>query len=200
MSGTLPVALEGFPSFKYTALKTPNLLIRPPKRTDWQEWLDIRTRNKDHLIPFEPAWGNGWEERRHYLARVARQEKEWREDRAYAFLIFSRYTGEMLGGVNINNIARGAARFASLGYWIDQNVQGQGVMHEALEAIIRLSFTHLKLERLNAGTLAHNTRSRKLLEKCGFTEEGFAKSYVEIEGRRQDHVLYGLTKEEYIPI
>lgn len=195
MSETPSVTLEGFPSFKHTALKTPNLMLRPPKRSDWKEWLEIRAKNQAYLAPYEPAWGPGWQERRHYLARVARQEKEWREDRAYAFLIFSRHDGTMLGGININNIARGSAKFANLGYWVAEDLQGQGIMSEALHAVIRLCFSHLKLERLNAGTLAHNTRSRKLLEKHGFEEEGFAKSYIEIEGRRQDHVLYGLLKE-----
>ena len=36
-----------------------------------------------------------------------------------------------------------------------------------------------------------------MLEKNGFVEEGFAEKYLQINGRWEDHVLFGLTRERY---
>lgn len=41
--------------------------------------------------------------------------------------------------------------------------------------------------------LPSNTRSEKLLKRCGFVVEGLAKNYLQINGRWQDHVLSSLT-------
>ncbi len=186
--------IEGFPSYKYTLIKTPRLTIRAPRKTDWKEWIEVRTNNKSHLTPFEPKWNTGWDERKYFTRKLNRQEHEWKEDNAYAFLLFERPSGELIGGININSVCRGAAQYGWLGYWIDAERQGQSLMHEGLDAIIRFGFSVLKLQRMNAATLPNNTRSRKLLERLGFEEEGLAKAYVEIEGLRQDHILYGLNK------
>ena len=48
----------------------------------------------------------------------------------------------------------------------------------------------LGLHRLEAGTLAHNTGSQRVLLKCGFTEIGLAPGYLKIAGEWQDHLLF----------
>lgn len=194
ISETHNVTIEGFPSYKYTLIKTPHLSIRTPKKTDWQDWIEVRSRNKKHLTPFEPKWNEGWDERKWFTRKLARQEKEWKEDHGYAFLLFERPSGSLIGGININNVSRGAAQYGWLGYWIDKDKEGQSLMYEGLDAILRFSFSVLKLKRMNAATLKKNARSQKLLKRLGFEEEGFAKAYVEIDGVRQDHILFGLNK------
>ena len=59
---------------------------------------------------------------------------------------------------------------------------------------VLLLFYILNLDRLNAATLEKNEKSIRLLKSKGFEEEGFARKYIEIEGRRQDHLLFGLNK------
>jgi ribosomal-protein-alanine N-acetyltransferase len=55
----------------------------------------------------------------------------------------------------------------------------------------------LRLHRVEAACLPHNTASRKLLAKSGFREEGYAREYIAIDGAFQDHVLFGLIQEEW---
>ena len=55
----------------------------------------------------------------------------------------------------------------------------------------------LDLHRVHAAFLPGNTASRRVLEKNGFAEEGFAEKYLQINGRWEDHVLFGLTRERY---
>ncbi len=171
--------------------------LRPPRLEDWPYWVEVRLRNHKHLKPFEPTWPKSCLSEDFFKRRLLRQFYEWESDRGRFFLIFKEGEESLIGGININNIFRGAAQYASLGYWIDERYEGQGYMGEALRLSIQYCFEEIGLERLNAACLDHNKRSRKLLLRAGFEEEGRAKKYMQIDGRRQDHVLYGLAAEDW---
>jgi len=53
-------------------------------------------------------------------------------------------------------------------------------------------FGTLRLHRLEAACLPHNEASMRLLESVGFVKEGYARAYLRIDGRWQDHVLFAL--------
>ena len=188
------ITIEGFPSYKYTRIKTPRLILKAPQKSDREDWVALRERNEEYLKPFEPAWGHEWHTKGMFSKRIARHEDYWKNDAGYGFHLFLRPSAQLIGAVNINHVCRGAAQYAWLGYWIDKDFEGQGLMHEALDATLRFSFSILKLHRMNAATLLNNTRSQHVLEACGFKKEGMAEKYVEINGIRQDHILYGLNK------
>lgn len=168
--------------------------MRPPDPADYASWSQVRARCRNYLQPYEPRWAEAILEPAHFDRRIARQAEEWHRGVAQAFLIFKN-DDQLIGGMNINNICRGAAQYASLGYWIDEAEQGKALMSEALQLTISYCFDELRLHRINASTLVHNERSRKLLERGGFFEEGFAKHYLQINGQWQDHILYGLPIE-----
>lgn len=178
--------LEGFRVF-----------VAPPKMEDWPGWAELRKRNREFLKPMEPLWVKDCLKKSYFERRLFKQVENWESGRAYAFLIFKKDTEGLIGGINLNNVCKGAAQFASLGYWLDKNQQGHGYMNEALSLVIAYAFTELKLHRLNAGCLQHNERSIKLLRRLGFTEEGMAKKYLNIAGQWQDHLLFGLNVEDF---
>ena len=180
-----------------TRLDGFRVYARPPRLSDWAQWADVRGDNKLILMPKEPRWPSDALTEEFFGKRVARQTRNWHEDRGYSFLLFLNDTDTLIGGVNINNVCRGAAQYASLGYWLDHRHQGAGYMTEALRLVISHGFTHLRLHRFNAGCLPENTKSIKVLERLGFKEEGFARSYLEIGGEWRDHNLYGLIVEDW---
>jgi len=183
---------------QYPTLNTDRLTLRPAVGGDYAQWKKVRTRNRAYLEPFEPEWPQNCLDQKFFLRRVLRLQEDWRQDKGYAFLIFEKDSQTLLGGININNVTRGAAQYASLGYWLDQFSQGQGYMTEAAHAVLTCAFSELHLARINAGTLPHNHKSRAMLERVGFIEEGFAKAYIQIHGKRQDHVLYGLNADDFL--
>jgi len=185
--------VEGFPSFRHTTIASPRLLLRAPRIEDFEQWRTLRKNNRDHLQPFEPTWSENWDAREAYQDSVLLQKTQWRAGRSYGFLIFDRYEDTMIGGINIDNVVRGSAQFASLGYWICKTREGDGMMSEAMDVSLTFCRHALKLARVNAATLAHNARSQTLLERFSFEKEGVAKSYLAINGTRQDHILYGLS-------
>jgi ribosomal-protein-alanine N-acetyltransferase len=70
-------------------------------------------------------------------------------------------------------------------------------MTEAVGLIIPYCFETLGLHRIHAAFLPDNRASRRVLEKNGFREEGYAEHYLQIDGKWADHVMFGLTRERY---
>jgi ribosomal-protein-alanine N-acetyltransferase len=68
---------------------------------------------------------------------------------------------------------------------------GQGYMTEALTLVCDFAFTQLNLQRIEASCLPNNEPSKAVLRHCGFEEEGYAKAYLQINGKREDHLLWG---------
>jgi len=71
-------------------------------------------------------------------------------------------------------------------------------MSEAVRIGIDYMFAEMNLHRISANYLPHNTQSAALLKRLGFTVEGFARDYVRIEGRWQDHILTSLLNPDWI--
>ncbi|MEO0785528.1 MAG: GNAT family protein [Pseudomonadota bacterium] len=177
-------------------LTSERLKIRAPERTDYTDWAMGRRISRRHLEPWEPRWPADALSRDDWNRRLKAWRTGWRNDRAYVFLIFDRSDGVLLGGISVTNVRRGPAQSASLGYWLLEEATGEGLMIEAVDRICRWGFQTLGLARLEAGTLPENVKSRNVLVRCGFAEEGLARKYLEINGERRDHVLYARLKDD----
>ncbi len=69
-------------------------------------------------------------------------------------------------------------------------------MTEAVRSALCFCFDNLTLHRVEAACLPANIASRRLLDKCGFREEGYATKYLKINGEWTDHVLFAMLREE----
>jgi len=185
-------------AFPDITLESTRIFMRPPSLQDWKIWAELRSVNQARIQPFEPQWPNEPFSQELFKKRLARQSREWTLGHANTFLIFKKGSAQLIGGMNINNICRGAAQYASLGYWIDQAHEGHGYMAESIKLTLRHCFETLGLHRVNAACLTHNERSKRTLLKAGFKEEGFAEKYIQINGAWQDHVLFGLPIENWL--
>src|SRR5690606_25747061 len=151
------------------------------------------------LRPFEPRWTEADLHRRVFAMRVRRARQEAQEGTDYTLFAFVRgASGDVLvGGITLSNIRRRAAQFVTLGYWMGERHAGQGLMTEAVQLVLPFIFLELDLHRAQAAFMPINTPSRRVLEKNGFVEEGRAEAYLQINGRWEDHVLMGLTRERW---
>lgn len=181
------------------ALRGQRTLLRLPQTGDYEPWHELRRSSRDFLRPFEPRWTEADLGRRVFAMRVKRARVEAEEGTDFSFFVFLHGKGKetLVGGITLSNIRRRAAQFVTLGYWMGQQFAGQGLMTEAVGVTLPFVFDTLDLHRVHAAFLPGNAASRRVLEKNGFVEEGFAQSYLQINGRWEDHVLFGLTKERY---
>jgi ribosomal-protein-alanine N-acetyltransferase len=177
-------------------LEGRRVFLRPPRDADWRAWAELRGASREFLMPWEPVWPADALGRAAFRRRVRMVGMEWRDDLGYSWLMFRRGDGALLGGITLSNVRRGVAQSGSLGYWIGEPHAHRGYMTEALQVLLPYVFDRIGLHRIEAACLPHNTASRGLLTKLGFAEEGYARQYLRINGSWQDHVLYGLLKEE----
>ena len=114
---------------------------------------------------------------------------------AYAFWFrdVEQPSGPFVGGARLSNVVLGPFRACNLGYQLDVNATGRGLMHEALTEIIRYAFEELQLHRIMANYVPTNERSGQVLRRLGFAVEGYARDYLFIGGKFRDHVLTALT-------
>src|SRR5262249_57733394 len=98
-------------------------------------------------------------------------------------LICRKGDGAILGAINLNEIIRGPAQSAFLGYWIGAAHARQGYMTEALTLALRHAFGPLRLHRVEANILPVNVPSLALVRRAGFHYEGYSPRFSKI-GRR----------------
>jgi [ribosomal protein S5]-alanine N-acetyltransferase len=170
------------------------IVVRPPERGDYEAWADLRAHSQAFLVPWEPSWPPDALSRANFRARIARYAEDWRTDQAYNFFIFAR-DETLLGGIGLANIRRGVAETASLGYWIGEPFARQRYMTATLPLVLDFAFARLRLHRVEAACLPTNVPSRALLLRAGFHEEGYAREYLRIDGRWQDHLLFAILRQ-----
>jgi ribosomal-protein-alanine N-acetyltransferase len=178
-------------------LANDRIHLRRPTGGDWPAWAELRAASRDFLRPWEPTWTADALSRSAFRRRLQRYAVDWREDLGYSFVLVRNEDDRLLGGIGLSNLRRGVAETASVGYWIGQAFARQRYMEAALGLILAHGFDQLGLHRIEAACLPSNTPSRNLLAKLRFREEGYAKRYLCIDGRWQDHVLHALLADEW---
>lgn len=170
--------------------------LRSPQLTDHAAWADLRGRSRDFLTPWEPTWPTDDLTRPAFRRRIRRYQREIREDHAYPLFIFREDDNALLGGCTLSGVQRGVQQSCTLGYWAGEIFAGRGYVTAAVRALVPFVFEELKLHRLQAACLPENERSRAVLRKCGFTEEGVARGYLRINGAWRDHVVYAILRDD----
>jgi ribosomal-protein-alanine N-acetyltransferase len=178
------------------AVTGKGVFLRMPIPSDFPEWAALREKSRDFLTPWEPVWPPDDLTRAAFRRRLRRYAEDQRADTAYAFLIFRSEDNVLVGGLTLANIRRGVAQAGSIGYWVGQPYANQGYMSAAVQALIPFCFGSLRLHRLEAACIPTNKPSIALLEKTGFQREGYARGYLCINGKWQDHLLYARLKTD----
>jgi len=178
------------------AIAGDGVALRVPQSSDYAEWAALREASRDFLVPWEPTWPDDDLSRGAFRRRLKRYADDQRSDLAYAFMIFRNDDNALVGGLTLANIRRGVAQAGSIGYWIGAPFARKGYMTAAVRALAPFCFGTLRLHRLEAACIPGNTASISLLEKTGFTREGYARSYLCINGVWHDHLLFARLQDD----
>lgn len=94
---------------------------------------------------------------------------------------------------------RSSSRRAEIGYALARRAWGQGLMHEALDALLDFGFEHWQLNRVEADIDPRNQASARLLDRLGFRHEGLLRERWIVAGEVSDSALYGLLRRDRRP-
>lgn len=171
-------------------LETDRISLRAPQHADFRAWTALRQASAEFLTPWEPTWSADHLSRKAFTNRVYWAQRSIAAGTAVPLFLVRRADDVLLGAITLDNIRRGPAQAGTLGYWIGAPFAREGYMREAIEALVYHAFQTLDLSRIEAACLKENRASRGVLEKSGFKYEGVAQSYLQINGRWRNHVLY----------
>ncbi|MFJ9315169.1 GNAT family N-acetyltransferase [Pimelobacter simplex] len=173
----------------------PVVRLRPIARSDARAWRAARRRNAVWLARWDATAPPGADARpTSFRVLVRRLRKAARRGTTYPFVV--EVDGVFAGQVSVNNIVRGSAQFASVGYWIDQQFAGRGVIPRAVAMVIDHCFFVAGLHRIEICIRPENSNSLRVVEKLGVREVGYAPRFLHIDGDWRDHRIFAITKEE----
>ena len=170
-------------------LEAERIVLRLPTHSDFNAWVALRVGSREFLTKWEPVWSADHLTRKSFTNRVYWAARASRSGTALPLFLMRR-DDVLLGAITLDNIRRGPTQSGTIGYWIGEPFARQGYMQEAIGALVHHAFTTMDLSRIEAACLPENAASRGVLEKSGFKYEGVAQSYLQIDGRWRNHVLY----------
>jgi [ribosomal protein S5]-alanine N-acetyltransferase len=88
--------------------------------------------------------------------------------------------------------------FGEIGYDLARAYWRQGIMKEALEALLHFGFEQRQLHRVEAKVRLGNQASMGALQKLGFQEEGILRERIYVNDQFYDVKMYSLLRREYI--
>jgi ribosomal-protein-serine acetyltransferase len=161
--------------------------LRAMHESDLHELHERIERNRDELGKWlrwaqEPSLENT----RGHLARGLAAERDGQGVRR-AIVIDGAIVGDVGLDVDRCNNAGG------IGYWLDRDHRGRGLVGVAVRALVRHGFTALALRRIEIRTDVQNHPSRAVAERLGFRLEGVLReSYRVAAERYSDDAVYSL--------
>ena len=148
--------------------------------------------NTSHLAPWEPKRPLGYHNQSNWTERLKNRVLEQETRNAFHFISIGDELDKIIAVCSLTGITYGPFMAAFMGFSVSQQQQGKGQMKKLCNHVIDFAFNQLGLNRIMANFMPENTRSKKLLFSLKFEKEGFAKKYLFINGKWQDHTLTAL--------
>ena len=182
------------------SLELPGWRIRVATllESDYEQWHAVRSRCREWLVPWEPRPDGAPpapEDRASFVSRCLMRERERQLGSGFGFGIFVE--GRFSGEITLSSIQRGPFQSGSIGYWIDRDLAGYGLVPEAVVVVLQFAFESLRLHRIEVAIIPRNGSIRRVAEKLGLRVEGVALGFLEINGAWEDHVRYAMTSDEW---
>ena len=158
---------------------------------DHVAWALLRRDGEGFLRAWEPSWSPDHFSRKAFRNRVYWAWRAREEGRALALFLIRREDARLIGAITLDNIRRGPSQSAQVGYWIGPEFARQGLMTEALAAVVAARLRRARPQpdrgRLPAGERRLARAARAL---AASSTRAWRESYLQIDGRWRDHVLY----------
>lgn len=179
-------------------IRTERLVLRASHPDLAADVAAFHARNARHFAPWEPPRPAGYLTLEATSARLAQERVAFGGGLAWRYWLCLGAQADVIGQCQVSQVQRGPFQSASLGYGLDAQVLGQGLMTEALKAVVAQVFaTGVRLHRLQAAVQPENVASQRVLRRLGFVHEGRSARYLYIDGAWRDHELFALVNADW---
>jgi [ribosomal protein S5]-alanine N-acetyltransferase len=170
------------------------IVLKPIRFRDKNQWDSVRSINRDWLSPWEATRPRVDQDNPlpSYYGMVMQLNREMKALRSISLGIFLSEKGseKLIGQITLGGIIFGAMRGAHIGYWIDQRFSARGYTTRAVKLLTRFGFESLKLHRIEINLRPENEASKKVAIKAGYVLEGARNNYLHIAGDWRDHITF----------
>lgn len=169
-----------------------DILLKVLEKSDATAFYAVVDRNRNYLREWLP-WVDGMNCPEDYEPVISMWRKQLSDEDGFQAGIF--YKGEVVGMIGLHGIDRGN-RKTSIGYWLDSDYQGKGIMTRSCQAVIDYVFHTLNLNRVEIRCGTGNSKSRAIPERLGFTHEGTIRAGEFLYDHYINSEVYGLLKTD----
>ena len=174
-------------------IRTKRLTLRAAKMNDAE---DLYEYSRDPAVAKHVLWDahTSIHQTRAYIRYLIRQYKNGQPS---SFVISITETGKVVGTIGFMWIQQ-ENRSAEVGYSLSRAYWNQGIMTEALTALLDFGFLKLNLNRIEAQHESDNPASGRVMAKAGMSFEGRLRQRIYNKGRFADVDLYSILRQEYM--
>ena len=166
------------------------IVVRALTPDDDVELFELIDRNRDRLRPWM-AWEpmtKGPADTRAFIERAIASEHDHDANGIYL-------DGRLAGSVGLRVDALDEK--GEVGYWLDRDAEGRGIVTRACERALAFAFEELGLHRVELLAATGNARSRAVAERLGMIQEGTGREAGRIDGGFVDLVTYAILDREW---
>lgn len=173
-------------------IRTQRLTLRAVRMSDAN---DLFEYSSDPQVARHVLWDahTSIHQTRSYIRFLLRQ---YRGAQPSTFVIALRSTGKVVGTIGFMWIQQ-ENRSAEVGYSLNRAYWNQGIMTEALRALLDFGFTKLNLNRIEAQYESDNPASGRVMAKAGMLREGRLRQRLYNKGRFADVELYAMLRQDF---
>jgi ribosomal-protein-serine acetyltransferase len=171
----------------------PNLHIELLHTIHAKELYALIDVNRDHLREWMP-WVDSTKSVGNVNDFIKTTMKQYADDLGFQVGIF--YQNEIAGVSGFKPLSN-INRSGELGYWLNKEFEGQGIMTKVNEKIIEIGFRNLDLNKITIQCAEENNKSRAVAERLGFKSDGILRQNEWLYDHFVNHVVYSLLKSEY---
>ena len=171
-------------------LETDRLLLRQIVLADAVEILALRSDDRVMQFIGRPKMSSV-EEARTWIEKF---DTALAQNEGITWAITLKTDKKLVGTIGFWRLEKEHYR-AEIGYMLNPDWQGKGLMHEAFDPVLKYGFAKMNLHSIEANVYPENTSSRKILEKNGFVQEGYFKENYFHDGTFTDTAVYSLVMD-----
>lgn len=169
------------------------LMLRPIELQDATAVLELILANEQHLKQWLP-WVVKPFTIHTVLSYIEMSDRKRLQQSGYEFVII--HNKKICGIIGLQHIDW-ENRKANIGYWIGKASEGRGIILRSADAVIKMAFEDLKLNRIEMYCAEKNVRSRAVPERLSFRIEGILRQNEWLYDHYVNHVVYGLLRSEF---